>query len=46
VEWLSYAVNLERVRADALELNMFFPPTDFNHTPEGKEALYFEIAKK
>jgi len=46
VEWLSYAVNLERAGADALELNMFFPPTDFKHTREEKEALYFNIAKK
>lgn len=46
VEWLSYAVNLERAGADALELNMFFPPTDFKHTREEKEALYFEIAQK
>jgi len=46
VEWLSYAVNLERAGADALELNMFFPPTDFKHTREEKEALYFKIAEK
>lgn len=46
VEWLSYAVNLERAGADALELNMFFPPTDFEHTREEKEALYFEIVDK
>jgi len=46
VEWLSYAVNLQRAGADALELNMFFPPTDFKHSREEKEALYFEIAEK
>ena len=46
VEWLSYAANLEQAGADALELNMFFPPTDFKHTREEKEALYFEIAAK
>lgn len=46
VEWLSYAVNLERAGADALELNMFFPPTDFEHSREEKEALYFEITGK
>jgi dihydroorotate dehydrogenase (fumarate) len=45
VEWLSYAANLERAGADALELNMFFPPTDFKHTREEKEALYFRIAE-
>ena len=46
VEWLSYAVNLERAGADALELNMFFPPTDFKNSREQKESLYFEIAGK
>ena len=46
VEWLSYATHLESAGADALELNMFFPPTDFKHSREAKEALYFEIAEK
>jgi len=46
VEWLSYAVNLEKAGADGLELNMFFPPTDFEHSREEKEALYFKIAKQ
>ena len=46
VEWLSYAVNLQKAGADALELNMFFPPTDFKHTREEKESLYFKIAEK
>lgn len=46
VEWLSYAANLEQAGADALELNMFFPPTDFDHTKEEKEALYFQITEK
>jgi dihydroorotate dehydrogenase (fumarate) len=46
VEWLSYAVNLQRAGTDALELNMFFPPTDFKHSREEKEALYFNIAEK
>jgi dihydroorotate dehydrogenase (fumarate) len=44
MEWLSYATNLERAGADALELNMFFPPTDFKHSREEKEAFYFKIA--
>ncbi len=46
VQWLSYAQNLERAGADALELNMFFPPTDFKHSREEKEALYFKIAEQ
>jgi len=44
VEWLSFATHLERAGADALELNMFFPPTDFKHSRETKETLYFQIA--
>jgi dihydroorotate dehydrogenase (fumarate) len=45
VEWISYARNLEQAGADGLELNMFFPPSDFTHTREEKEALYFKIAE-
>lgn len=46
IEWLSYAMNLEQAGADALELNMFFPPTDFKFDSAKKEALYLEIAEK
>jgi dihydroorotate dehydrogenase (fumarate) len=46
VEWISYAVNLEQAGADALELNMFFPPTDFKHSRAEKEALYFKITEE
>jgi len=45
-DWLSFATHLEGAGADGLELNMFFPPTDFKHTREMKEALYFEIVEK
>lgn len=45
-EWLSYALNLERAGADALELNMFFPPTDFKFNRGEKEMLYLDIAQK
>ncbi|MFZ0485323.1 MAG: diguanylate cyclase, partial [Desulfobacterales bacterium] len=33
-EWMAYAKHIEAAGADALELNMFFPPTDFGHTRE------------
>ncbi len=46
VEWVSYAKNLEQAGADALELNMFFPPNDFKETRKEKEAIYFEIVEK
>jgi dihydroorotate dehydrogenase (fumarate) len=46
VEWLSFAVNLAQAGADGLELNLFFPPTDFKHSRDEKEALSFQIAEK
>ena len=46
VEWLAFARHIEQAGADALELNMFFPPTDFEHSAEEKEALYFSIVEK
>lgn len=45
-DWFSFATHLEDAGADALELNMFFPPSDFKHSRETKEALYFEIVEK
>jgi dihydroorotate dehydrogenase (fumarate) len=45
-EWMAYAKHIEAAGADALELNMFFPPTDFGHTREAKERVYFEITEK
>jgi len=42
VEWLSYAKHLESAGADALELNMFFPPTDLNRTASETEKIYFD----
>jgi len=45
VEWLSYAGNLEDAGADALELNMFFPPTDFSRSSADIEKAYFEIVE-
>ena len=46
LEWISFARHLEEVGADALELNMFFPPTDFEHTREEKEEIYFKTIEK
>jgi dihydroorotate dehydrogenase (fumarate) len=43
VEWMSYAAHLEAAGADAIELNMFFPPTDFSKSRGEKEELYFSI---
>jgi dihydroorotate dehydrogenase (fumarate) len=45
-EWTSFARQLEQAGADALELNMFFLPTEFDRTTEEKEKAYFEIIEK
>jgi dihydroorotate dehydrogenase (fumarate) len=42
VEWLAYAKHLEAAGADALELNMFFPPTDFETDSAATTAFYFD----
>jgi dihydroorotate dehydrogenase (fumarate) len=46
VEWISYAKQLEAAGADALELNMFFPPTDFRQNRADREAIYFTITEE
>jgi len=46
VEWLSYAKHLEDAGADALELNMFFPPTDLNRSADDTVKLYFAMVEQ
>jgi len=46
VEWMSYAKQLEAAGADALELNMFFPPTDFKQNRADRESIYFKITEE
>jgi dihydroorotate dehydrogenase (fumarate) len=45
-EWTSFAKQLQAAGADALELNMFFLPSEFDRTTEEKERAYFEIIEK
>ena len=45
-EWTSFAKQLQSAGADALELNMFFLPTEFGRTSEEKEKAYFRIIEK
>ncbi|MEJ2165286.1 MAG: dihydroorotate dehydrogenase-like protein [Desulfobacterales bacterium] len=45
-EWTSFAKQLQTAGADALELNMFFLPTEFGRTSEEKEKAYFQIIEK
>ncbi|VFQ44942.1 dihydroorotate dehydrogenase-like protein [Desulfoluna butyratoxydans] len=46
LEWIAFARELERAGADALELNMFFSPTQFSQGRKDKEELYFKIIEK
>ena len=46
LEWIAYAKHLAMAGADALELNMFFLPTDFSRSKEAKEKIYFQIVEK
>jgi len=46
VEWISYARQLAAAGADALELNMFFPPTDFNQPKDDREKIYFKTTEE
>lgn len=45
-EWTAYAKQLEEAGADALELNMFFLPSEFDRTTAEKEKAYFQIIEK
>lgn len=45
-EWLYFAQKFQDAGADALELNVFAPPTDFNKTAEENEQIYFDLANK
>jgi dihydroorotate dehydrogenase (fumarate) len=45
-EWVSYAKDIESAGADALELNMFFMPSDFERGAEAQEQLYFDVLTK
>lgn len=45
-EWAYYARDLQAAGADALELNMYFLPTDVSRSAEEVEKAYFEIVKK
>jgi dihydroorotate dehydrogenase (fumarate) len=45
-EWTNFARAFEDAGADALEVNMFFLPSNLNKTPEVIEKSYFEIVEK
>lgn len=45
-EWTTYAKRLEAAGADALELNMFFLPTEQNRSAVEMEQAYFKVIEK
>jgi dihydroorotate dehydrogenase (fumarate) len=45
-EWTAFARRIEAAGADALELNMFFLPSDFERSAREQEAAYFETIDK
>jgi dihydroorotate dehydrogenase (fumarate) len=42
-EWVAFTDQIQDSGADAIELNMFFLPSDFNRSGQEKERIYFEI---
>ncbi len=45
-EWTSFAKEFQDAGADALELNIFYVPTDRNEKPGMIEQLYLDVLKK
>ena len=45
-EWTTFAKDFEEAGADALELNIFYLPTDRNEKPGQIEQLYLDVLKK
>jgi len=43
--WIEYAEKIQEAGADALELNIYFIPTDIDMTSEQTEELYIRILK-
>jgi dihydroorotate dehydrogenase (fumarate) len=44
-EWMSFAEEIQKAGADALELNVFVLPSALNRSSEDNERVYFEIVK-
>ncbi len=45
-EWTNFAKAIEDAGADAIEVNLFMLPSNFDRTPEEQEKIYFEIVDK
>ncbi|MDR1878724.1 MAG: dihydroorotate dehydrogenase-like protein [Bacteroidales bacterium] len=42
-DWISYAKQIQDAGADALELNLFFLPSDYTQSGTANEDMYFKI---
>ncbi len=45
-EWMSFADEIQKAGADALELNIFVLPSSLHRSSEENEQVYFEIVKQ
>jgi len=45
-EWISFARELEEAGADAIELNIFYLPTERNQSPAEVEKVYTDILQE
>jgi len=45
-KWTYFSKEIQNAGADALELNLFILPTDFERSAEENEKLYFEIVEE
>lgn len=45
-EWTAFARHLEAAGADAIELNMFFLPSDLHRSIKDREKAYFNVIEK
>lgn len=45
-EWTGFADHIQKAGADALELNMFFLPSDFERSAREQEDAYFRVIDK
>lgn len=45
-EWIAFAEQIQAAGADAIELNMFFLPSDFNRSSQEQERIYFTVIEK
>ncbi len=45
-EWIAFAKDIQSAGADAIELNMFFLPSDFKRERQEQDDIYFKIVEQ